>query len=124
MREIRIEISQTGLVIIFSSLIIIFVIIYGFYSMHRDFDNINLAAEGVSLSDFAYFDRLSLRYNESIGELARIHGFYSGTGYYCVWIKGLNESSIEYVDLHEKCHYMVDEWYEHFCKPCTCVVNE
>lgn len=54
------------------------------------------------------------RFNNS--EIFIPRGFASGGSYYCVWTKNKTVEEIEEVDVHERCHILVNKGYEHYCE--------
>jgi len=45
-----------------------------------------------------------------------LNGYYDTKGYYCVKTDGRSIEDIASTDNHEKCHYLIDKNYYHFCE--------
>lgn len=45
-----------------------------------------------------------------------LNGYYDTKGYYCVKTDGRSIEDIAKTDDHEKCHYLIDKNYYHFCE--------
>lgn len=45
--------------------------------------------------------------------------YWHNQDYYCVWIKDRTIDQIMSTDVHERCHYLVEQEYDHFCNQMT-----
>lgn len=61
------------------------------------------------LDRFSMVDRANKEFTE-------LQGIYSTKGYYCVWTKDRTIEEIASTEEHEKCHALINEDQEHFCK--------
>lgn len=69
------------------------------------------------IKDFTYVSERLQMFNRSLGSEVVVNGVYhSPKGFYCVWTKGRTAEEIDGTANHEKCHALIDEDEEHFCK--------
>jgi len=55
-------------------------------------------------------------YNANMTEGPGVDGVWFPEGYYCVWAAGRKIEDINDTDTHERCHALIHENPEHFCR--------
>jgi hypothetical protein len=54
--------------------------------------------------------------NQIYDQRVQPNGFYfSGTDFYCIWAKDRTLTEQQNTEIHEHCHYLVEQDYKHFC---------
>jgi hypothetical protein len=54
--------------------------------------------------------------NATMSDRVGIDGVWFPEGYYCVWVAGKNIEDINNTDAHERCHVLVNNDWDHFCR--------
>lgn len=84
----------------------------------------NIQYLNTQVSYLVYGKRYSEWTNSTTEQIVELQGIYIPDKYYCVWTEGYegkiserdpNLNHIEETAIHEYCHSLVNEHYDHFC---------